>query len=47
MTQYYQKFCQTGHWRILVYSGDVDSVVPFIGTQRSDSKNSFLYTKFK
>jgi serine carboxypeptidase-like clade 2 len=34
MMHYYEKFVRETNWRILVYSGDADSAVPFIGTQR-------------
>lgn len=32
---YFEKFfAQAPEWRIIVFSGDVDSAVPFLGTQR-------------
>jgi len=34
MIPLFQKFINQTNWRILVYSGDADSAVPFIGTQR-------------
>jgi serine carboxypeptidase-like clade 2 len=35
MMPLYQKFCdQASNWRILVFSGEADSVVSFIGTER-------------
>ena len=30
----YQRFISETDWRILIFSGDVDSAVPFLGTQR-------------
>jgi len=31
---YFERFISETTWKILIYSGDVDSSVPFIGTQR-------------
>jgi serine carboxypeptidase-like clade 2 len=33
MVPLYQKFMDNTDWRILIYSGDVDSVLPTLGTQ--------------
>lgn len=33
MVPLYQKFLANTNWRILIYSGDVDSVLPTLGTQ--------------
>ncbi len=30
----YKKFATETNWKVLVFSGDADSAVPFIGTQR-------------
>jgi len=34
MIPYYRKFFREGNLKILIYSGDVDSVIPFLGTEK-------------
>jgi len=34
MVPYFQRFISQTDWRILIYSGDLDAAVPFVGTQR-------------
>jgi hypothetical protein len=34
MVPYFERFINETDWRILIWSGDVDAAVPFIGTQR-------------